>query len=290
MTATPLDPRLHAVRPDLADAALAGRVTAARFVDGAPRRVGASSTPLRKAPGRTSGWDSELLRGEVVRVFDQTDDWAWVQSETDRYVGYCEAAALVGFEPPPTHQVQVLRTFVYPEPDMKRPATGWLSLGGRLALEDTVVETRGTRFRRLADGSGAVVADHVADLGALPVADFVATALRFLETPYLWGGRTSLGLDCSALVQLSLMTAGIAAPRDTDLQEDALGKPVDGGPEADLKRGDLVFWRGHIAIMVDEQTMVHASGHHMRVVVEPLTEAIGRIAASAGPPTSVRRL
>ena len=122
------------------------------------------------------------------------------------------------------------------------------------------------------------------------VSYYVAVAERFPHAAYLWGGRTSLGLDCSALVQLSLAAAGVAAPRDTDQQERALGAPLAGGIAAPLRRGDLVFWKGHVAILVDGETIIHANGHHLAVSVEPLRAAADRISRSGGAPTSIRRL
>jgi cell wall-associated NlpC family hydrolase len=173
---------------------------------------------------------------------------------------------------------------------MKLPATTWLSFQSQVALSRDEVETRGTRFRLLEGGAGALVAAHLAAFADPPESDYVAVAERFLETPYLWGGRTSLGLDCSALVELAMMAIGGLIVRDTDMQEAWLGVPVEGGVEAPLQRGDLVFWKGHVAIMVDAARMVHASGHHMKVVIEPLAEAVDRIARTGGWPTSVRRL
>jgi hypothetical protein len=284
-----LEPRLNAFRPDRADARLKGKVEAARFVEGVARRVTAFSAPLKRAPRDDATLDSEMLRGEVFRVFEETaEGWSWGQLESDSYVGYVPSEALGSLLPEPTHVVSALGTFVYPGPDLKLPVLGALSLGGRLALAGET-ETRGTLDRHLA-GAGAVIAAHVKPLGAPPVSDFVAVAERFVETPYLWGGRTSLGLDCSALVQLSLMATGRSAPRDTDLQEKMVGVPVEGGYQASLKRGDLIFWRGHVGILLDRTRIVHASGHHMTVVIEPLAEAIGRIARKHGSPTSVRRI
>ena len=290
MNTQPLDPRLNAYRPDIADASLKGKVESARFLEGSRRRVAAFSAPLKRAPRTDASLDSEVLHGEVFRVFeDSGEGWSWGQLDTDAYVGYVPSEALGVLAPEPTDRIIALRTFVYPGPDMKLPALGSLSIGSRVSLAGHA-ETRGTHYRLLAGGEGAVVAGHVAPLGAPHARDFVAVALRFLETPYLWGGRTSLGLDCSALVQVSLMMAGEAAPRDTDLQEKLLGHPVPGGSEARLRRGDLVFWKGHVGILVDAEHMVHASGHHMAVVVEPLAEAVARIAKTGGKATSVRRL
>jgi cell wall-associated NlpC family hydrolase len=288
---TGLDPRLNACRPDRADARLKGEVEAERFVEGISRRVVAFATPLKRSPRSDAALDSEILRGELFRVFDETaEGWSWGQLETDSYVGYVPTDALGSLVPEPTHRVAVLGTFVYPGPDLKLPALGTLSLGCRLAISGGS-ETRGTVYAHLAGGEGAVVAAHLAQREAPMEQDFVAVAERFVETPYLWGGRTRSGLDCSALVQLSLAACGRPAPRDTDLQEKMLaGDPVEGGYGGNLLRGDLVFWRGHVGIMVDSRRMVHASGHRMTVVVERLTDAIGRIARTAGAPTSVRRL
>jgi cell wall-associated NlpC family hydrolase len=283
---TDLDPRLHAFRPDLADIRLKGRVEAARFVEGTPRRVVAAAAPIRHVPRPDAGLESEALHGETFMVFeDGAEGWSWGQLETDSYVGYVPTDALSAAAPQPTHRVTALRTFLYPGPDLKLPARACLSLGCRLALAGAV-ETRGTTYRLLEGGEGAVAAAHVAPLEAPPEGDFVAVAERFLGTPYLWGGRTSIGLDCSGLVQLALMAAGHGAPRDTALQEVMIGHAVAVGIAAGLHRGDLVFWPGHVGIMIDGEYMIHASGRQMAVVVEPLADAVGRIGAVTG----VRRL
>lgn len=285
-----LEPRLHAFRPDLADAKLKGKVEAERFVEAVSRRVIAPSAPLKRIPRPDASLDSEVLRGEIFRVFEETaEGWSWGQLETDGYVGYVPTGVLGSLVPEPSHRVVALRTFVYPGPDLKLPVLACLSIGCRIALAGET-ETRGTLYRHFAGGAGAVIDSHVAPLDGPTDTDFVAVAERFLETPYLWGGRTSLGLDCSALVQVSLAACGLPAPRDTDLQEKMLGETVAGGITGSLARGDLVFWRGHVGILVDRQRLVHASGFHMKVVVEPLAGAVGRIARSHGAPTSVRRL
>jgi cell wall-associated NlpC family hydrolase len=285
-----LEPRLHAWRDDLADARLKGRVAAARFVEGAERRVVASAAPLKRVPRADAGLDSEVLRGEVFTVFEDTGEgWSWGQLATDSYVGYVPTGALADVAPAPTHRVTALRTFIYPAADMKLPARGYLSLGAAVRI-DGETETRGTLYRRLAGSEGAVVAGHLEPMDAPPANDFVAVAERFLNVPYLWGGRTSLGLDCSSLVQLSLMVAGRQAPRDTDLQESMLGSPVDGGTAVPLQRGDLLFWPGHVAIMIDGEYMVHASGHHGAVVIEALATALERIGRTTGAPRAVKRL
>ena len=285
-----LDPRLHAFRPDLADIRLNGKVESARFVEGAVRRVVASSAPLKRTPRADATLESEILRGEMFTVFeDASEGWSWGQLETDGYVGYVPTDALGAAAPEPTHRVAALRTFIHPGPDMKLPAEGALSFASLVALDDEA-EARGTRYRRIAGGEGWIVAKTAELVDAPPANDFVGVAERFLNTAYLWGGRTSLGLDCSSLVQLSLAAAGIAAPRDTDHQEAMLGAEVEGGVSAPLHRGDFVFWAGHVGIMIDGEYLLHANGHHMATVIEPLEVVVERIAAKTGRPTSVRRL
>lgn len=285
-----LEPRLHAFRPEIADAKLIGKVDAKRFVEAVSRRVVVPSAPLKRIPRPEASLDSEVLRGETFRVFEETGEgWSWGQLETDGYVGYVPTAALGSLAPEPSHRVTALRTFVYPGPDHKLPVLCNLSIGSRIALA-AETEIRGKRYCFLSGGTGAVIASHVARLDEPGEADFVAVSERFLETPYLWGGRTSLGLDCSALVQLSLAACGHAAPRDTDLQESMVGEAVEGGISGTLARGDLVYWRGHVGILADRQSVVHASGAHMKVVSEPLGKALKRIRRRFGVPTSVRRL
>lgn len=284
-----LDARLHAYRQDLADIRLRGRVEAERFVEGEWRRIVAPSTPIRSAPRSDAPINSEALRGERVRVFEATvEGWAWIQLETDSYVGFVSSDALGPADPAPTHRVTALRTFVYPIADLKFPPVAALSIGSLLALGGEA-ETRGTRYRWLADGSGAVIARHVAAPNEAVAPDFVAVAERFLETPYLWGGRSSLGLDCSGLVQLALAEAGVRVPRDTDQQLRAIGSPVENGLDGVLRRGDLVFWKGHVGILRDAGTLLHASGLQMAVVSEPLAEVLARYDRIGLAVTAVRR-
>ncbi|SFE35466.1 NlpC/P60 family protein [Methylobacterium sp. 13MFTsu3.1M2] len=282
-----LDPRLTPARPHVADLRLRDRVAAARYVAGTPRRVTSPSAPLRRAPAADAGLDTEALLGDAVDLYDTADGFAFVQLARDGYVGYLPAESLGPADPEPTHRVTALRTFLYPEPDLKRPVLGHLSLGARLAAT-------GEAGAYLETPGGYVFARHCAPVDAREP-DYAATAARLAGTPYLWGGRTSLGLDCSGLVQLCLDAAGLPCPRDADMQERALGQALTFDPArpevAGLRRGDFVFWRGHVGLMVDPETLIHANGHHMAVAAEPLAGAVARIAAhSFGAVTGIRRL
>ncbi|PYE89254.1 NlpC/P60 family protein [Phyllobacterium leguminum] len=282
-----LDRRLHAFRSDLADARLKGQVEAERFVQGKPMRVALPVVDLRGEPRPASGPQTQFLLGDDVIVFDEADGWCWVQATRDGYVGYVEQSALEQPKGEPTHVVNVPRTFVYPGADLRFPHVQTLSLGARVIVTGKT-ETRGTNYLVLENGE-AIIARHLR-----PVAghadDFVAVAETLLHTPYLWGGTSAFGIDCSGLVQLSMRMAGKNAPRDSDMQAAAIGAIIE--PDADygnLKRGDLVFWKGHAAIMADEKTLIHANGHTMSTNYEPLHDAIERIAYLYGYPTAVRR-
>jgi Bacterial dipeptidyl-peptidase Sh3 domain/NlpC/P60 family len=280
----PFDRRLTPARPDLAAAALRGKVEAARFVEGTRRRVVEGAAPLRRAPSHDASLETEALYGESVIVFEENEGWAWAQLERDSYVGFMPGSAL-GLPLAPTHRLAALRSFAYPAPSIKLPPVLALSLGAQLAIK----EIRGD-FAVTAEGLH-IYARHIAQ-GDWREADFVAVAERFLETPYLWGGRTSQGIDCSGLVQTALAETGFAAPRDSDLMESALGAPIAFDASlSDLRRGDLVFWKGHIGVMRDAETLLHANGWHMKVVSEPLRVARDRTNEKAyGPITSIRRL
>lgn len=279
-----LDRRLNAFRPDLADAALEGVIEAERYVSGTPARIAVPVAGLRRRPDLAAGIDTETLFGEDVVVFDKANGWAWVQAAEDGYVGYVPEAVLAENAPAPTHRVAFPRTFAYPGPDLRFPVSAALSMGSRLVVVGEA-ETRGTRYWLLADGR-AVIANHCLPVGEPVAGDYVAVAARFLETPYLWGGRSGFGIDCSGLVQLALMMVGKTAPRDSDMQAERLGVAID---RDQLRRGDLVFWKGHAGIMEDDETLLHANGHTMTVARENFEAAVQRIGWLYDRPTGYRR-
>jgi cell wall-associated NlpC family hydrolase len=279
--AVPPDPRRHAYRDDLAAEPLRGRVAARRFVKGEPRQVVAPSLPLRREPRFDATLDTEALRGEFVTVYDESEGWAWVQLSRDGYVGYMPGEGLTGALVTPTHRISALRTYVYPEPDGKTPPLALLSLNAAIAAP-----REEGKFLAL-EGGGFVVASHAAPVG-MAEPDFVAVAEAFVGTPYLWGGRTSIGIDCSGLVQLALEAAGHACPRDADMQAQELGRIID--PKGALRRGDFVFWEGHVGIMTSAKDFLHANAFHMAVAAETFAQAKRRIKAAGYEVTCVRRL
>src|SRR5689334_17589536 len=278
---TSYDPRTTPARPDLAASHLAGKVEATRFVDGHVREIAEPQAPLRRSPSLDAGLDTEALKGERVTIYDSNEEgWSWGQLTADGYVGYVPTSALRDPGPPPTHRVAVPRTLVFPGPSIRLPPLEGLSLGCKLAI------TRMDGPLAVSDTNGFVPACHLKPLDTSET-DFVAVAETFIGVPYLWGGKTGLGIDCSGLVQIALTTSGTTCPRDSDMQERALGFAV---PLTGLQRGDLVFWEGHVAIARDPTTLVHANAFHMAVALEPVREAIARIAATGNEVTSVRRI
>ena len=269
-----LNPRLNAYREDLADIRLEGQVTAERFVDGRSGVVVAPLAPLRRSPSSRAALDTEALMGERLRVFDtlQTEEgvWSWVQLETDGYVGYAPGEAIALVEPDTgsaaaAYRVRVPRTFLFPKPDIKTPPVMGLPMG---ALVSKTAQHLGPPD------------DHMGDP--------VAVAERFVGTPYLWGGKSVLGIDCSGLVQLACQMAGIEAPRDSGDQARSLGTRL-AGIEA-LQRGDLVFWPGHVGLMLDGRRLLHANAFHMMTAIEPLAETIERFSEKGVVVSAVRRL
>jgi Bacterial dipeptidyl-peptidase Sh3 domain/NlpC/P60 family len=278
------DPRLTPARGDLAAKYLEGKVKAARFVEGEIFEIADGLAPLREGPFSDAMQISQALKGERVTIYDRNGEgFAWGQLNSDGYVGWLPDRALAKPLAAPTHKVTALRTFAFPGPSIKLPPVETLSMGAMLTL---------TRE----DGAFAVTREgwylprpHLGGIGEM-AADFVAVAERFVGTPYLWGGKSSIGIDCSGLVQVALNAAGTGCPRDSDMQRDGLGRALSPAEARHLQRGDLIFWKGHAAIVRDTDSIVHANAHHMAAVVENTREAIARIKAAGNEIAAIKRL
>jgi cell wall-associated NlpC family hydrolase len=271
------DKRLTPARPDLAAAHLKGTVDAPRYAEGEKFSVAVGRTGLRVRPSTDAAQDSELLFGELFIVYDRSQGWAWGQAANDLYVGYVAEDALA--TPFATQgRVSALLAPVFPGPDLKTPVRDLLPLNAAVP-----VLAREGDYVKIADGHYL----HQRHLASETEKDFVAVAERFLGAPYVWGGKTAAGLDCSGLIQTALQGIGKAAPRDTDMMEKALGDTV---PVSDVRRGDLIFWKGHMGVMLDESRLLHANAFHMTVAIESVAEAVARIEKTTGPVTSIKRL
>jgi cell wall-associated NlpC family hydrolase len=276
----PAAPRLILARPDLAAAGLEGIVAAERYAPTRPLRVAAPVAPIWRAPDAASERLDELIYGEQFEALETAGGFVWGQSARDAYVVYVRAEALAPAGAAPTHRVAAIRTYAFAEPSIRSAALGPFSLNALVA-----VEAEDGAFSRAADGAWFWTG-HLAPIGSSFERDPATVAERFGGAPYLWGGRTSLGLDCSGLIQQALYACGRAFPRDADLQL-AEGREV---ACAEAARGDLVGWRGHIGMLLDAARLIHANSHHMAVVIEPLDDAIARLEAAGRGPTVFRRL
>lgn len=278
------DVRLTPARADLAAKYLEGKVEAARFVDGEVFEVFEAIAPLRRAPAADAEQMTQALKGERITIYDRNGEgWAWGQLADDGYVGWVPDVALFRVGAAPTHKVTALRTLAFPGPSIKLPPVDGLAMGTKLAVirEDDLfaVTQEGWYLPR----------QHVGRLDVM-AQDFVGIAEQFVGTPYLWGGKSSLGIDCSGLVQIALTAAGTGCPRDSDMQQDGLGRELTPAESRHLQRGDLIFWKGHVAIVRDATTMVHANAHHMATVVENTHAAIARIKAAGSEVAAIKRL
>ena len=278
------DPRLTPARPDLAAKYLEGKVKAARFAIGETFGISDAIVPLLDAPSSGATLLTQAFKGEGVTIYERTSEgWAWGQLNRDGYVGWLPDSSLARPDAAPTHKVTAIRTFAFPGPSIKLPPLTTLAMDSFLTVTQE-------------DGAFAVTREgwylprqHLGDIDRFEK-DFVEVAERFLGTPYLWGGKSSLGIDCSGLVQIALNTAGTGCPRDSDMQQDGLGRPLDPAESKKLQRGDLIFWKGHVAIVRDADSIVHANAHHMATTIENTRDAIARIKAAGSEVTSIKRL
>lgn len=274
------DPRVTPLRDGIAARGLEGALPAEIYLDPKTLRCAAPAAAIRSAPDAASEQMDQLLFGELFDVIEEEGAFLWGQARRDGYVGFVEAAALAQPGLAPTHRIAALRTYAFAEASIKTRASGPYSLNALVA-----VETVENRLAKVA-GAGWMAVEHLTPIGRFE-ADPAAVAERYLGAPYLWGGRESLGLDCSGLVQQALLACGLACPRDADMQQQ-LGRPI--AREA-FGRNDLVFWKGHVALGLDAERIVHANAHHMAVAIEPLDAALERIkAAGSGEPTAFKRL
>lgn len=268
------DPRITAARPDLAAEHWQGIIPAERYAKGVLMQVVAPTAPLFGAPRSDGPMHSEMLFGETLMCYERTEDgWCWGQMTGDHYVGYVPSDLLVPAVTEPTHRIGSLRSFVYPGPSIKSAPVMALSFGSQL----TIVQDK-DGFSALA-GGGFVISGHLFPIDYM-AEDPAIFATMMAGAPYLWGGRSSLGMDCSGLVQLAFQACAIPCPRDSDMQEREIGHAVSFASR--LRRNDLVFWKGHVGIMLDTDTLLHANGHHMACIHEPLAVARGRILAKSG--------
>ena len=278
------DPRLTPARPDLAAKYLEGRIEAKRFVTGETFEISDSIAPLRGAPSSDAMLLTQALMGESVTIYDRNGEgFAWGQLNGDGYVGWLPDRALAKPAAAPTHMITALRTFAFPGPSIKLPPVDTLVMGAAV----TVIRDDGVFA--VTRGGWYLPRQHVGPIDR-HVDDFVAVAEQFAGTPYLWGGKSSLGIDCSGLVQVALNAAGIGCPRDSDMQQDGLGRALDAAESKKLRRGDLMFWNGHVAIARDADTIVHANAHHMATTIESTREAVARIKAAGSEITAIKRL
>ena len=278
------DPRTTPARPDLAAKHLEGKVEAERYALAEAFEVADGIAPVRESPSPDATLLTQALKGERVRIYERNSEgFAWGQLNRDDYVGWLPDRALTRSSALSTHKITAIRTFAFPGPSIKLPPIDTLPMGALITV---------TRQ----DGAFAVTREgwylplpHVGDIHQ-DADDFVAVAERFVGTPYLWGGKSSLGIDCSGLVQVSLNAAGTGCPRDSDMQQDRLGRALNAAETKKLQRGDLIFWKGHVAIVRDATSIVHANAHHMATAIENTEGAIARIKAAGSEVTSIRRM
>ncbi|WKL57895.1 NlpC/P60 family protein [Asticcacaulis sp. ZE23SCel15] len=279
------DPRLTPYKDGVAEIALQGVITAARYVVGELLTCNVTSAAMSDEPGAHAEQSNQILFGERFKVIERKHDYVWGQSMRDGYVGYVHAGAFTSDWHLPTHFVSTLRTFVFADTSIKSAIKKILSLNSLVSV------TREEGKFSFINDLGWVYTAHLSGFDRF-ADDYVDVAETFLHAPYQWGGRESIGVDCSGLVQQAIYATGRSCPRDTYMQAAELGDVIEIGPDfGGLERGDLVFWKGHVAIMMDAETIIHANAFHMKTAIKSLKDAVARIEASGnGLPTVFRRL
>ena len=280
-----LDPRTTLARKDLADTALKARVRAERYAPIKSKVVSTGIVDVKKTPNNSAPLLTQAFFGEEVSMLDEANGWAFCQLNSDGYVGFLKSEHLSTHGLQPSHSVAVPLSHVYPKPDVRAPIGMAIPFGAQVTISEGVEEKRFSEVR----GLGWIYKRHLKPLGSLN-ADYLQTAAMFLHAPYVWGGKTALGLDCSALVQLALNYAGKDCPRDTDQQLEMLGRSVGANISA-CEKGDLVFFPGHVGFMLDKMRLLHANATYMRVTLDKLESVVSRLSmVHDNPVVDIRRL